>query len=227
MKYNEIVVVEGMHDLERLKRIYPEMDILITNGSEIEENLPTIIEASKKRDIILFLDPDYPGERIRKIIQQHILDEDHPAEIKLEYESIDNRVHDIDGLNLIVYSDAVDSGVLNLQHDNLNDVANPSNPNAYKYPYFNKGVWNLSYFRNAIITPVTDAELNALVAKYGQDTVNKLKKAYKAIDRNGVPVYRSSDMRSLIYGKYIAVRFIFKTAKRVKFDNLEFNLQKY
>ena len=72
MKYNEIVVVEGMHDLERLKRIYPEMDILITNGSEIEENLPTIIEASKKRDIILFLDPDYPGERIRKILQSHI-----------------------------------------------------------------------------------------------------------------------------------------------------------
>ena len=106
-------------------------------------------------------------------------------------------------------------------------IKNPSNPNAYKYPYFNKGVWNLSYFRNAIITPVTDAELNALVAKYGQDTVNKLKKAYKAIDRNGVPVYRSSDMRSLIYGKYIAVRFIFKTDKRVKFDNLEFNLQKY
>lgn len=48
------------------------MDILITNGSEIEENLPTIIEASKKRDIILFLDPDYPGERIRKILQSKI-----------------------------------------------------------------------------------------------------------------------------------------------------------
>ena len=164
---------------------------------------------------------------VHEIIQQHILNPNHPAEIRLEYDNIDTRVHDIDGLNLIVYSDAVDSGVLELQHDNLNDVANPSNPNAYKYPYFNKGVWNLSYFRNAIITPVTDTELNALVAKYGQDTVNKLKKAYKAIDRNGVPVYRSSDMRSLIYGKYIAVRFIFKTVKRVKFDNLEFNLQKY
>ena len=77
MKFNEIVVVEGLHDLERLKKIYPEMDILITNGSEIEENLPTIIEASKKRDIILFLDPDYPGERIRKKIQQVIPNAKH------------------------------------------------------------------------------------------------------------------------------------------------------
>ena len=72
MKFNEVVVVEGLHDLERLKRIYPEIDCLITNGSEIEENLPHIIEVSKKRDVILFLDPDYPGERIRKIIQSKI-----------------------------------------------------------------------------------------------------------------------------------------------------------
>ena len=72
MKYSEVVIVEGMHDLERLKRIYPDMDILITNGSEIDKYLPTIIEVSKKRDVILFLDPDYPGERIRKILQEHI-----------------------------------------------------------------------------------------------------------------------------------------------------------
>lgn len=72
MKFNEVVVVEGLHDLERIKSIYPEIDCLITNGSEIEENLPHIIEVSKKRDIILFLDPDYPGERIRKILQSKI-----------------------------------------------------------------------------------------------------------------------------------------------------------
>ena len=77
MKFNEIVVVEGLHDLERLKKIFPDMDILITNGSEIEENLPVIVEASKKRDIILFLDPDYPGERIRKRIQEVIPNAKH------------------------------------------------------------------------------------------------------------------------------------------------------
>ena len=72
MKFNEVVIVEGLHDLERLKSIYKDIDVLITNGSEIDKYLPQIIEISKKRDIILFLDPDYPGERIRKIIQQHI-----------------------------------------------------------------------------------------------------------------------------------------------------------
>ena len=77
MKYNEVVIVEGLHDLERLKRIYPEMDILITNGSEIERNLPEIIEISKKREVILFLDPDYPGERIRKILSSYIPNAKH------------------------------------------------------------------------------------------------------------------------------------------------------
>ena len=77
MKFNEIVVVEGLHDLERLKSIYEDIDVLITNGSEIEENLPTIIEASNKRDIILFLDPDYPGERIRKKITEVIPNAKH------------------------------------------------------------------------------------------------------------------------------------------------------
>ena len=72
MKFNEVVIVEGLHDLERLKSIYPDIDVLITNGSEIDSFLPQIIEVSKKRDIILFLDPDYPGERIRKIIQANV-----------------------------------------------------------------------------------------------------------------------------------------------------------
>ena len=45
MKYNEIVVVEGMHDLERLKSIYKDIDVLITNGSEIDKYLPAIISA--------------------------------------------------------------------------------------------------------------------------------------------------------------------------------------
>ena len=72
MKFKEVVVVEGLHDLERLKSIYSDIDVLITNGSEIDSFLPQIIEVSKKRDIILFLDPDYPGERIRKIIQAQI-----------------------------------------------------------------------------------------------------------------------------------------------------------
>ena len=77
MKFKEVVIVEGLHDLERLKSIYPDIDVLITNGSEIERNLPEIIEVSKKREVILFLDPDYPGERIRKILNSYIPNAKH------------------------------------------------------------------------------------------------------------------------------------------------------
>lgn len=77
MKFKEVVIVEGLHDLERLKSIYEDIDVLITNGSEIERNLPEIIEISKKRDVILFLDPDYPGERIRKILSSYIPNAKH------------------------------------------------------------------------------------------------------------------------------------------------------
>jgi len=77
VKFSEVVIVEGLHDLERLKSIYKDIDVLITNGSEIERNLPEIIEISKRRDVILFLDPDYPGERIRKILNKYIPNAKH------------------------------------------------------------------------------------------------------------------------------------------------------
>jgi len=34
----EVVVVEGYHDLAKLKAIYDDIDVYITNGSEISEN---------------------------------------------------------------------------------------------------------------------------------------------------------------------------------------------
>ena len=77
VKFKEVVVVEGMHDVEKIKRIYPDIDILITNGSEIERHLPPIVEIAKTRKIILFLDPDYPGERIRKRITEVVPNAKH------------------------------------------------------------------------------------------------------------------------------------------------------
>lgn len=161
-----------------------------------------------------------------EIIENHTLDKNHPAHLKLEVENVLTRYKDLDDAQLVVYSDSVDSGHLQLTHTILNDVANVNNPNAYKYPYYNKGVWNLSYFRNNITTEVTDEELETLAEQYGIN-VETLKKVYKVIDRNGEPVYRKSDLRSLIYGKYFVVRFIFFPNDILKFDNLVFNIQKY
>ena len=69
----EVVVVEGYHDLARLKHIFPSIDIVITNGSEISmETLNELKQLNQQRGLILFLDPDYQGERIRSKIQNYV-----------------------------------------------------------------------------------------------------------------------------------------------------------
>ena len=65
----DIIVVEGLHDEIRLKSIYPNCNCVITNGSEIsKETLDYIKELSKNHNIIIFTDPDSPGEKIRSRI---------------------------------------------------------------------------------------------------------------------------------------------------------------
>lgn len=72
-KNNKVVVVEGYHDLSRLREIYPNLDVVVTNGSEISyDKLSELKQLNEKRGLILLLDPDVPGERIRRIIQSHV-----------------------------------------------------------------------------------------------------------------------------------------------------------
>lgn len=69
----KVFVVEGKNDYSRLKQLYPEMFLLITNGSAIlDSTLDALKELDETHDIILFLDPDYAGERIRSIISKKI-----------------------------------------------------------------------------------------------------------------------------------------------------------
>lgn len=71
--FQEIVVVEGIHDQQRLKSIFPEIECLITNGSEISETtMDMIARANETRGIILFLDPDFPGKRITSRILERV-----------------------------------------------------------------------------------------------------------------------------------------------------------
>lgn len=74
----EVVVVEGYHDLAKLKEIYSDIDVIITNGSEISsDTLNELKILNKKRGLILFLDPDYQGERIRKQINDFVGETKH------------------------------------------------------------------------------------------------------------------------------------------------------
>jgi len=72
MKIKEIIVVEGKNDTLKVKQAV-QADTIETNGSAIPESTIHLIEhAYRKRGVIIFTDPDYPGERIRKIISNHI-----------------------------------------------------------------------------------------------------------------------------------------------------------
>jgi ribonuclease M5 len=75
---NEVVVVEGYHDLAKLKEVFQNIDVVITNGSEIsEDTLNELKILNQKRGLILFLDPDYQGERIRRLINEHVGETKH------------------------------------------------------------------------------------------------------------------------------------------------------
>lgn len=64
-----VIVVEGNHDKAKIHEIYPDADVIITNGSEISDStLESLRHANKARGLILMLDPDTPGEKIRKTI---------------------------------------------------------------------------------------------------------------------------------------------------------------
>lgn len=72
MKIKEVIVVEGKNDTLKIKQAV-DADTIETNGSAInEETIDMIRHAQRKRGVIIFTDPDYPGEKIRKTIDQEI-----------------------------------------------------------------------------------------------------------------------------------------------------------
>lgn len=72
MQVKEIIVVEGKDDTTAIKRSV-EADTIETNGSAIsKETLIKIQHAQDKRGVIVFTDPDYPGRRIRAIIEEQV-----------------------------------------------------------------------------------------------------------------------------------------------------------
>ncbi|MDY0210302.1 MAG: ribonuclease M5 [Acholeplasma sp.] len=70
---SKIYVVEGRHDYNRLKEIDSELNILMTNGAAITEAfLEQLEQLSLNNEIILLLDADNAGERLRRIITNRL-----------------------------------------------------------------------------------------------------------------------------------------------------------
>lgn len=71
-KIKEVIVVEGKDDTKQIAKAV-DADTYETNGSAIDAaDLSRLADLQKKRGLIVFTDPDYNGERLRKIISQHI-----------------------------------------------------------------------------------------------------------------------------------------------------------
>nr|WP_263323949.1 ribonuclease M5 [Neobacillus sp. Marseille-Q6967] len=72
MKIKEIIVVEGKDDTTAIKRAV-DADTIETNGSAVnQETIEKIKKAQETRGVIIFTDPDYPGEKIRKTIAEKV-----------------------------------------------------------------------------------------------------------------------------------------------------------
>lgn len=68
----EVIIVEGRHDTNAIKRALV-ADTIETGGSRLSKStLQQIKHAHEKRGVIILTDPDYAGERIRKLISQAI-----------------------------------------------------------------------------------------------------------------------------------------------------------
>lgn len=167
-----------------------------------------------------------------------------PFEVTKVLESVSYVLHTIDkslgmfdnitrlirysGDNMIIYTDSCYSGVLDIHVDNNN----VNELDGYKYPYYEKGGWNINYFRN-IISKENSNELPTTIIKYNNDT-NKYEFAKIDMDKlkqdstdNDVDTMNMSDDKSLIYGKYIVVRLIIDRNKDFKLKTIDVNLNKY
>lgn len=68
----QVIVVEGKNDTARLKR-YFDCDTIETDGGRLSpDTMDLIRQAALSRGIIVFTDPDGPGERVRRKIMAEI-----------------------------------------------------------------------------------------------------------------------------------------------------------
>ena len=68
----EVIVVEGRHDSAKLKQFF-DCETIETSGTSVsKEVLERIKQAIKEKGVILFLDPDAPGNKIRQRINDEV-----------------------------------------------------------------------------------------------------------------------------------------------------------
>ena len=72
LKIKEVIVVEGKHDLEKIKQSV-NADVIYSNGLHISKSFLALCKKfNEAQGIIIFTDPDGPGEMIRKKIMNYV-----------------------------------------------------------------------------------------------------------------------------------------------------------
>ncbi len=112
-KIKEIIVVEGKHDTQNIQK-YFDCETIETNGLAINKELIAYIEyLQKKRGVIIFTDPDTPGDKIRNRINESVkgcknafvIKQDARTSKKVGIEHANKEVLEEALNNLVTYSD--------------------------------------------------------------------------------------------------------------------------
>ena len=113
----EVIVVEGVNDTKRLKSFF-DVDTIETHGLGLSrETIELIKTINNKRGVILFLDPDTPGEKLRNRLNKEIpglknafvLKEDARTRKKVGIEHASKEVLEEALNNLITYGESKQS----------------------------------------------------------------------------------------------------------------------
>lgn len=105
---------------------------------------------------------------------------------------------------LRIYSDSCSTELINVSqkdyhNTNKEDYPNKNRLNDYKLPSFNQGIWYFNYLRNI----------------FNKDNPT----------RGSLMPGMGSDDRSLIYGKYFVIRFVFEQSTKFRLENVYFNVR--
>lgn len=114
MIIKEVIVVEGKNDTRKLQSFF-DVETIETHGLGLsKETIAFIKEINSKRGVIVFTDPDHPGEMIRKRINEAIpglknafvLKEDARTKKKVGIEHADKEVLEEALKNVVSYEES-------------------------------------------------------------------------------------------------------------------------
>lgn len=74
----QMFVVEGKNDVNKLRSIYKDINVVSVGGSQVDEKVVNYLNKIKETyEIIIITDPDYPGKQIRDYLEEKLVDVKH------------------------------------------------------------------------------------------------------------------------------------------------------